>query len=551
MGIPSNLRPIDAVRVLVVNASPDPRVLQIVFTVFVAMDFAIRGAGGSAVQLSDWPGAGLLLTGVTTLLAFAVPWGRFNPQLVTVLPVLDIAALGMVRTSQDGSAAGILIVVPALWLGRQLGRRGAVVAVVAVAALAATPSMVLNGTSPLELARAVLITIVAGWSALVIAYSLEQIRGERDEAERRGQELAAAMDIIEQHQRASQAIFDAVDVGLLLLDRDGRYRGHNLRKTQLLELTHPDGHQGQAGQVGWVFDEDGVVPLTAEQTPTYRAAQGEEFEGLRIWVGPDPPNRRALSVSARSLRGPDGSFEGAALAYTDVTDLVQATAVKETFVAMVSHELRTPLALIAGYAEMLRERDDLSTEVASQMEVVQRNAQRLQRLVGDLLHSAQLTSGRTLPLVRQPCDLVQVVRDAVEGITPSAKAADLALEVDVPDELWLVADVLRLGQLVDNLISNAVKYTPAGGTVTVTLALDGPRAELVVRDTGIGIAASDRDRLFTPFFRASVAEQQVIPGVGLGLSISRSIVESHGGRIEIDSTPGAGSTFRVRLPLGD
>jgi signal transduction histidine kinase len=283
--------------------------------------------------------------------------------------------------------------------------------------------------------------------------------------------------------------------------------------------------------------------------PAYRAAQGEEFEDCRIWVGPDPLNRTALSVSARSLLGPDGSFEGAALAYKDVTELVRAMAVKETFVASVSHELRTPLTSIAGYVELLRERPDLPPAVASQLEVVERNSERLLRLIGDLLQSAQLTAGRALPLVRPPCDLVQVVRESVEAIAPTADAVALTVETHLPDELCLVADPLRLGQLVDNLLANAVKYTEPGGRVSVDLRVDGAQAELVIRDTGIGIPAVDRDRLFTRFFRAAVAEQQAIQGVGLGLSISKSIVESHGGRIEVDSEVGVGTTFLVRLPL--
>lgn len=163
------LHPIDAVRVLVATGEPDPRMLQGAFGVFVLVDFAIRGVAGGDLGLIGWPGVGLLLAAATTVLAFAVPWRRLDPRLVTVLPVLDIAALGAVRISPEGSAAGILVVVPAFWLGRQLGRWGALVAIVAVAALATAPSMILLGTDALAVARAVLITVAAGWSALAIA----------------------------------------------------------------------------------------------------------------------------------------------------------------------------------------------------------------------------------------------------------------------------------------------------------------------------------------------------------------------------------------------
>ncbi|WP_182523705.1 sensor histidine kinase [Nocardioides dongkuii] len=547
---PPSLRLVDAVRALVVTGEPDPRMLQVAFAAFVGTDFAIRGLGGGDLELAGWPGAGLALTVLATVLAFVVPWHRLGPQSVTVLPVLDIAALGAIRVTQDGSAAGILVVVPALWLGRQLGQRGAVVVVVAVAVLAALPSMIILGTDPVAVSRALLITVVAGWSALAIAYSLERIRSERDEAERRGAELAEAMATIEQHQRASQAIFDAVDVGLVLLDSDGRYQGFNRRQAEFLDLGYPDGYRGRAGQVGLVFGPDGGTRLRSEETPAYLAAGGEEFEDRRVWVGSDPLSRRALSVSARSLRGPDGVLEGAALAYKDVTELMRAMAVKEDFVALVSHELRTPLTSIAGYVELLQDRSDLPDGVDRQLEVVERNAQRLMRLIGDLLESAQLTAASALPLVRRRCDLARIVRDAVEAVGPAADTAGLTLAADLPDELWVFADSLRIAQLVDNLLSNAAKYTPAGGSVAVSLGMDGTRAELVVRDSGIGIAAADRDRLFTRFFRGVQAEQQAIQGVGLGLSICKSIVESHGGRIEVESELGVGSVFCVRLPLG-
>ena len=130
----------------------------------------------------------------------------------------------------------------------------------------------------------------------------------------------------------------------------------------------------------------------------------------------------------------------------------------------------------------------------------------------------------------------------MEGVT---------IESEVPEELVLTMDRDRMRQVADNLVSNALKYTPRGGRVSVRLRPDGERVELAVRDTGIGIDAPDRDRLFTRFFRARQAAERNIQGVGLGLSIARSIVESHGGRIEVDSQPGEGSVFRVRIPRDD
>ena len=266
-----------------------------------------------------------------------------------------------------------------------------------------------------------------------------------------------------------------------------------------------------------------------------------------MWVGDDPRTRRALSVSARSVVNEQGDFAGAALAYKDVTDFMRALRVKDEFVSSVSHELRTPLTSIRGYVDLLLEQPGLDDESTQFLGIVSRNADRLDRLVADLLHTAQVDEG-PMHVVRTRTDLSSVVRESVEAAQPVADVAGLDLDLEAPEHLWVMVDAQRIAQVVDNLISNAIKYTHQGG-VTVQVTEDLTRVEVAVSDTGIGIESRDRDRLFTRFFRARHAEEQSIQGVGLGLSITKSIVESHGGRIEVESEIGKGSVFRVRLPL--
>jgi two-component system, OmpR family, phosphate regulon sensor histidine kinase PhoR len=366
------------------------------------------------------------------------------------------------------------------------------------------------------------------------------------EVERR--RLAGATETIDRQQRFADAILDTVDVGLVLLDRDGAYRTMNRRHRDFMALAFPDGHAGYAGQLGLVYGEDGSTRLTREQMPSYRASQGEEFDDCRMWVGDDPLTWRALSVSARIVRDEQGRFAGAALAYKDVTDFMRALKVKDEFVASVSHELRTPLTSIRGYIDILLERDDVPAEQRSQLEVVARNGERLNRLVADLLHTARSEDG-PMKVVRTRQDLADIVRASVDAAAPAAQTAGLELELEAPSTLVTRVDGQRMAQAVDNLVSNAIKYTPRGGHIEVRLALDGGRIEICVADSGIGIQASDRDRLFTRFFRARHAEEQSVQGLGLGLGIARSIVESHGGRIDIESEVGHGSVFRIRLPV--
>jgi signal transduction histidine kinase len=231
----------------------------------------------------------------------------------------------------------------------------------------------------------------------------------------------------------------------------------------------------------------------------------------------------------------------------------EADRVKEEFFALVSHELRTPLSSIVGYVELLLEEseDGDLTEAERQrfLAIVDRNARRLQRLVGDLLFVARLEAGK-LDLQLTDVDLSLTAREAIDTARQLADREGISLHEQIAAGLSMHGDGDRLGQVIDNLLSNALKFTPDGGEVGLRLfALDG-NAQLEVWDTGIGIPATEQPRLFERFFRASSATDAAVPGVGLGLSITKAIVESHGGRLSFTSEEGRGTTFRVHLPLG-
>ena len=535
-------------RLLFLDA-PDPRLHQGVFALLLALDLTLRIAGGATFALDSYPVLAMMLAVAGCLVALVVPWSRVDHRWIGVLPLLDICAVSLSRLSEHNGAAAALMILPGFWLGGLYGRRGAALAFSSALVLVTLPGLAYLGVGQGNLSRSLLIALTAGWSALAIAVALERVEEQRSETVVRGQELAEAVDTIGRQQRFADAILDTVDVGLVLLDSQGAYAGLNRRHEDFMRLAFPEGHAGRAGQLGLVFDADGETRLTREGMPTWRAAQGEEFDDCRIWVGDDPRTMRALSVSARSVRDPHGGFGGAALAYKDVTDFMRALQVKDEFVASVSHELRTPLTSIIGYVDLLRDDESLGTTQKAQLEVVARNGDRLRRLVADLLHTAQTDEG-PVHIVRTPSDVAAIVRDAVEAAQPGAKARGVEIASDLPDTLPATVDPQRFAQVVDNLLSNAVKYSVDGGEVRVELHVDGRRLDLSVSDDGIGISPQDRDRLFTRFFRSSQAEERTIQGVGLGLSIARSIVERHGGRIEVESELGRGSTFRVRLPIG-
>jgi signal transduction histidine kinase len=204
-----------------------------------------------------------------------------------------------------------------------------------------------------------------------------------------------------------------------------------------------------------------------------------------------------------------------------------------------------------GFLEMLREGEagELTDEQKRFLAIVYRSSERLQRLVGDLLFVARLDVNG-LQLQYAPVDVADVVRETLEQTSALARSREIDLRSELGDVPAVHGDRERLGQLVSNLVSNALKFTPAGGWVAArTAAVDG-HVVVEVEDSGIGIPYAEQPRLFQRFFRSSTATEQAIPGTGLGLVISKAIAEAHGGTISVRSAPGTGTAFRVELPVG-
>jgi signal transduction histidine kinase len=257
----------------------------------------------------------------------------------------------------------------------------------------------------------------------------------------------------------------------------------------------------------------------------------------------------ALAVSEREYRELFKEADAARAALASQNDqLREVDTLKDDLISLVSHELRTPLTSIVGYLDLVVEDgESLTEEQRSFLEVVGRNAKRLLSLVSDLLFVAQSEAGR-MELERAPLVLRELIENAVSAAVPTAQARSIDLTFACHDAGNVVGDDQRLAQVVDNLLSNALKFTPPGGSVAVTLRKDGNTVLVEVADTGFGISPDEQDRLFTRFFRTESAVKRAIQGTGLGLSIAKAIVEGHGGTIGVESADGKGATFRVALP---
>jgi PAS domain S-box-containing protein len=222
---------------------------------------------------------------------------------------------------------------------------------------------------------------------------------------------------------------------------------------------------------------------------------------------------------------------------------------KDEFVALVSHELRTPLTSIRGYLELVLEEEGALTDEQRQfLGVVERNAHRLLALVGDLLFLAQIEAGK-LSLEVGAVDLAAIAAESVETARPLAEEKGITVTLATGPLALIAGDRARLAQLLDNLISNGIKFTPAEGRVDVRVRGERGHAVIEVRDTGMGIPADEQEHLFERFFRTTKATEQAIPGTGLGLAISKAIVHAHGGRITFASSESSGTTFRVSIPI--
>jgi signal transduction histidine kinase len=269
-------------------------------------------------------------------------------------------------------------------------------------------------------------------------------------------------------------------------------------------------------------------------------------------AGPQLGEReRRLAVAIAERAAP--ALDNAAL-WADLQEQVRreqrAQRIKDDFLSIVSHELRTPLTSIQGYAQLLeaRLRDSASAKELSQMRVIRSQVTRMRRLVEDLLDVSRIDRRGGVSIEPEEMDLAEEIREA--ATQTSREHPERAISVEAPDTLPIVADQDRIGQVLTNLLDNAIKYSPDGGPVTIRAASAGPAVEVSVLDAGIGISADQAEVVFERFFQADEDAGRRFGGLGLGLYITRAIVHSHGGEISAhpNAEAGRGTVIRVSLP---
>jgi PAS domain S-box-containing protein len=352
--------------------------------------------------------------------------------------------------------------------------------------------------------------------------------------------LAAEREAIESALRESEerfrAVWEATSEAMALSDPDGTVIAVNPAYCALYGLV-PEQVVGQSFAI--IFPEEA------------RAAAVEQYQA--VFADPNAPpsyesrvqhadgSERFVEARADFLVH-DGARAAMISAIRDITERKRAERVQQDFIAMASHDLLTPVTVLRARAQLLQRRqryDD--TSVASILE----QASRMERLITDL-RELVLAEGRGLALRREPVDLVAIVDEAL--VRAQAHGTHHALRTEAP-QVPIVGswDRDRLGQVLDNLIGNAIKYTPHGGEIAVQVEASGHEGQVRIVDQGVGIAADVLPQLFDRFYQGQ--EPGMSSGLGLGLYIARMLVEAHGGRIWAESEPGKGSTFTISLPV--
>lgn len=525
---------------------------------------------------------GISLVLIATLHAAVLSALRvYDGWVVLIIPMVDILGLGMFRagTGGAGSLFSSLVLLPVVWLAAAPGIRYVFV----VAGFTAVALLMPYFTSPpdttVEWLRGVIGPLVFAATAAVINELSRQQRVRAEQAERLVADRTAALSDnvtmlvqLREKELQNQALVDSYEglwssitaQAVIGTDRAGRITAWNPGAERLLGITYAEAMQ--AVRVDRFFP-DSVLTVLAQDCPgsadpreAPELAQGVKalfarVDAEQMFDGDlSVTTAGGTTVPARVTITPhndaDGAQQGYLFVVTDESRAVEVARMKDEFVGMISHELRTPLSAIIGFLDLLQNDpgQPLTDDQEEFVGIIERNAQRLLNLVGDLLFSAQVESGR-FPLDRADTDVAELVRSAVVSAGPHALREGIALTADVPiGPVRALVDPGRIGQALDNLLSNAIKFTSAGGSVTARLVLVDGGVQISVRDTGVGIPKDEQGMLFTRFFRASTATQNAVPGVGLGLTITRAIVIAHGGVMDVESEEGVGTEFRFTLP---
>jgi two-component system, OmpR family, phosphate regulon sensor histidine kinase PhoR len=457
---------------------------------------------------------GLVILAITVLAALP-PWQRLHRNWLIIVAVADIVILAQLRAELFHVDPGlsILVLIPTLWLCYVFGVFGVVIAVLGDYVVALSPYLISGGwpSSSAGWGTATLLPAIVSGVGLAVYGAAVHIGKQQSE-------LRATYEQLRDSESTAVAVVNNVDAGITFYAADGSTL-----------LTNDTAQQFR------VLSGDTRIPEPRALDSAHP-----------VWLGTGA-GQRAVTWSARRIARDDGELLGTLVASYDVTDLTKAIEARDEFLTTISHELRTPLTSIIGYLELIEESPELeSIGIAAEVAVVHRNSDRLLQLITALLGQASSPQ----EMAAESIELSHLIDGCVATMRRAAGLADVLVESQFLEPVSALVDRDQLRVVIENVLSNAIKFTPAGGHVSVSLAREGADAVVRVADDGLGIPASERARIFDPFFRGVVARNRVSAGTGLGLSTAKTIMTAHGGTIQAHNVDSGGTIIEIRVPIG-
>ena len=484
--------------------------------------------------------AAMLVVFIVTGFAIVVPWHRLPRFWVGLLPLIDLGAIGLMHLPDSDVWLTVLVFLPAVWLATEFEYLGAIIATLVGGGIAML-TVVGSEFDERGFVRAVLLPICLVFVSVTVAARTKRTRSQQGLLRQQGELLEEALGRAQRDRRVLNSILDTIDFGIIGINAANELRLINRSVSRLLGLDPRE----RARPVD-LLASDNATPVALDEHPLTRAANGETFHDQVYWRHPHDAPPIALAVSANQNFSENGDSTGAVVVFSDVTVEVDALKARDRLVSAVSHELRTPLTAVIGYLDLVLEDDAIDDASRKHLEAAARNAERMQRLTADLLTASRTREGLSIHIAQ--VDVAEIVVTAVDSARAKADARGTVLENHLPEHIEVLADGFRLRQVIDNVISNAIKYGRDNGHVRIHARDTDEELLITIADDGIGIAADDLEHLFDRFYRSPSVRDSTISGTGLGLSISLEIMQAFDGDLRVASRLAEGTTVTLAFP---
>lgn len=491
----------------------------------------------------------LVLVGATTT-AGLLQWERSWSRWAILIAVADAIGVLCLYIPTPGAGFSMLLTLPVVWVAIAFGGSvTTVIAVLTVGALWGAYGLQVQLTSAQSFHAGIPSTTSV--SSLIVLGALAAYQTNRTASarlrllHRQSEGFSRALERTSVQERFISSVLDALDVAVLSFTADGELRSAN--RSAWLLLRHVGAARLDPTLAAYAVDRRSSV--FASDGPLGRALLGETVDRETAWFGGTLPI--AVEITSRFLSADDDGVETIVVIARDVTREREAASERDRLVTSVSHEFRAPLTSILGYVELALAEPDLPALPREMLEIALKNTERLLALSNDFLAARTgENTGGTMRLHTEPCRPAAILDDAIAALRPEAIGRSVSISVGRLHDITLSADPLRLRQVIDNVLTNAVKYHVDGGRIAVdTEVTDDNCYVIVVRDNGRGMTRQETERAFDRGFRAVSARSSAVGGSGLGLDISRQIVLAHGGSMALDSEVGVGTTVTIGLPM--